>query len=84
MSLVLIILYCLKTYSIYLTFNFLALEETDSLLFTFVLKKPYFSIFHKNYLINISPYLRALGQFRMSVRKQAKIMCMYVIFIIFL
>ena len=35
-----------------------SLQETDSLLFTFVLKKPYFPIFHKNYPINISPYLR--------------------------
>ena len=37
------------------------MEETDSLLYTFVLKKPYFSIFHANYLINISPFLRALA-----------------------
>ena len=39
----------------------LPLEETDFLLFTFVLKKLCFSIFHTNYLINISPYLRALA-----------------------
>ena len=37
------------------------MEETDFLLYTFVLKKPYFSIFHANYLINISPFLRALA-----------------------
>ena len=52
---------------------YLSLEETDSLLSAFVLKKlvfhtisispylkPYFSIFHSDYLINIFPYLRAL------------------------
>ena len=44
-----------------LYFISLSLEETDSLLFTFVLKKPYFPIFHTNYLINICPYLRALA-----------------------
>ena len=33
--------------------------ETDSLLLTFALKKFYFSVFQTNYLINISPYLRA-------------------------
>ena len=37
------------------------MEETDSLLHTFVLKKPYFSIFHTNYLTNISPFLKALA-----------------------
>ena len=37
------------------------MEETDSLLFTFILEKPCFSIFHTNYLINISPYLTALA-----------------------
>ena len=45
-----------------MTFNlFVFLEETDSLMFTFILKKPYFSISHTSYLINISPYLRALA-----------------------
>ena len=39
----------------------LSLEETDSLLFKFVLKKPYFSIFHTIYVINISPYFRLLA-----------------------
>ena len=29
------------------------LEEADSLLFPFVLPKPFFSIFHTNYLINL-------------------------------
>ena len=76
--LVLTVLYSLKT-----NFIYLSLEETDSLLFTFVLKKPYFSIFHRNYLINISPYQKAHGQFRVSVRKQLKIiMHVYVIFIV--
>ena len=60
---VLIISYCLKTYcnifELYLIC--LSLKETDSWLFTFVLKKPHFSIFHTNYLANISPYLRALA-----------------------
>ena len=37
------------------------MEETDCLLYTFVLKERYFSIFHTNYLINISPFLRALA-----------------------
>ena len=37
----------------------LEFEETNSLLFTFLLN--YFSIFHTNYLVNISPYLRALA-----------------------
>ena len=61
--LVLIIL-CLKTY--YYKFDrwfiSLFLEETDSLLFKFILKKSYFSIFHTNYLIDISPYLKALAK----------------------
>ena len=35
--------------------------RTDFLLFTFVFKKPYFSILCKNYLIIISPYLRTLA-----------------------
>ena len=39
--------------AIFLTFICLSLEETDSLLFTYVLKKIFFSIFHTNYLINI-------------------------------
>ena len=50
--LILICLYCLIC---------LSLEETDSLLFKFVLKKPYFSIFDTNYVINISPYFRLLA-----------------------
>ena len=62
--LVLIIyMYCLKTYCFIfdLSFIFLSLKETDSLLFTFLLKKPYLSMFHTNYLINTFPYLRALA-----------------------
>ena len=57
------ILYCLKTYCYTFDIQFisLSLKETDSLLFTFVLKKPCFSIFHTKYLIIISPYLRALA-----------------------
>ena len=43
------------------SFIYLFLEETDSLLFTFLLKGPYFSIFYTNYLINVFPYLRALA-----------------------
>ena len=43
---------CLKTY--YYTFDLeficFSLEETDSLMFKFASKKPYFSIYHKNYL----------------------------------
>ena len=55
-------LYCWKTYCYKFDFKFICLsfKETGSLLFTFVLKKPYFSIFHTNYLINISPYIKAL------------------------
>ena len=76
--LVLTVLYILKS-----NFIYLSLEETDSLLFTFVLKKLYFSIFHRNYLINISPYQKAHGQFMVLVRKQLKmIMHKYVIFIV--
>ena len=59
--LVLIIL-CLKTYyyKFDLWFISLFLEETNSLLFKFILKKSCFSIFHTNCLIDISPYLKAL------------------------
>ena len=49
----LITLYCLKTCCDVsdLQFICLSLQEIDSLLFTFVSKKPYFPIFHTNYLI---------------------------------
>ena len=46
--LVFMILYCLLFTAIYFNFNLFVLEKIDSLLFTFVLKKPYFSIFHTN------------------------------------
>ena len=42
-------------------FIYLRLEEADYLLFTFILKKRYFSIFHRNYLIIISPDLRPIA-----------------------
>ena len=64
---------CVDTYAHFFPINFssfrnfsdsyeftlfcLSLEETDYLLFAFVLNKSYFSIFHANYLINNSPYL---------------------------
>ena len=54
------IFWFLKFYAVKIVF-FLFMEETDLLLFRFVLKKPYFSIFHTSYLIYISPYLRALA-----------------------
>ena len=38
----------------------LTLEKTDSLLYTFVLKKPYFSIFGTNYLINFDNFITKL------------------------
>ena len=61
MFLALIILYCSKIYCYIFNFWFsLSLEETDSILFKFVLKKPYFPVAHKNCLIYFSPYLRAL------------------------
>ena len=52
--LVLMILYCLKLNAIYLTFNLFVCpwKRQIFLLFTFNLKKPYFSIFDTNYLIN--------------------------------
>ena len=50
-----IILYCLKTYC----YDLFVSPWRDR--FFTVLKKPYFSVFHTNYLINISPYLRALA-----------------------
>ena len=37
-----------------LWFNCLSMELLDFLVFTFVLKKPYFSIYHTYYLINIT------------------------------
>ena len=48
-----------KLTAVYLTFICLSLER-HSLLFTFVSKK-HWSIFHTNYLINVSPYLRTLA-----------------------
>ena len=64
--LVLITLYCLKLNALYLTFNLFACpwKRQDSLLYIFVLKKPYFSFFLRNYLINISSYLIALANLR--------------------
>ena len=63
--LVLKIFYCLKTYCYIfdLLFICLSLRETDSLLFTFILKRPCFFnfLFQTNYLINISSYIRALA-----------------------
>ena len=49
----------------YLTINLFVCpwKRQSSLLFTFDFKKPYFSIFHTNYLINISSDLRALANF---------------------
>ena len=53
----------LKTYcyKFELLFICLSLKETNSLLFTFALKKLYFPIFRTNYFINIYPYSRALA-----------------------
>ena len=67
--LVLIILYCLKTYCYIFDLYFicLSLEETDSLLFTLVLRKAYFLIFHTNYSYFILP--QRTCKFRVSVRK---------------
>ena len=38
---------------------------------TFVLKKPYFSVFNTNYLINISPYLGAPANFLIKLWKSS-------------
>ena len=75
--LVLIILYCLKAYCYIFDLQFicLALEDTDSLLFKFVLKKPYFSNFYTNYLINIYPYLRALSNLECQYENKLKWLC---------
>ena len=60
----------------YLTFDlFVCPWKRHSLLFTFVLKKPCFSIFHINYLINISPYLRALANLGCQKENELKQLC---------
>ena len=59
--LVLTILYCLKTYcyiSIWPLIYLLALGRDRFCTVYICFKKTYFSIFHTNYLINISPYHR--------------------------
>ena len=50
----------------------LPLEETYSSLFTFLLKKPYFSMFHTNYSVNIFPYLRALANLECQEENKLK------------
>ena len=50
----------------------LSLEENDSLLFTFILKKPYFPIFHTNSLRNISPYFRAFANLGCQIENKLK------------
>ena len=79
--LVLKICYYLKTYCYIFDLCF-SLKETDFLLFTFILKEPFFSfsfkLFNKYFSLPQSTF-----QFRVLVRKWAKIvMCIYVIFII--
>ena len=60
--LVLIILYCLKNLLPYIWPSIYFVLGTDIFfIFTFVLKKPYFPTFHKNYSIDISPYFIALA-----------------------
>ena len=50
-----------------LWFICLSYEETYSLLLTFILKKCYFSIFYRKYLINISSYLKACVRYFSSI-----------------
>ena len=48
--------------AIFLQFKIFTIIWTLLLLFTCLLKKPYFSIFHTKYLIIISPHLRPLAK----------------------
>ena len=48
--------------TIFLQFKVFTIIWTLLLLFTCLLKKPYFSIFHTKYLIIISPHLRPLAK----------------------
>ena len=72
--LIFIILYCLKTYC-YIFDLCLSLKEKVFLLFRSVFKKPCFSLFHTNCLINISPYLRPLPSLGCQRENKLKQFC---------
>ena len=73
--LVLIISYCLKIWPLIC----LSLEEMDSLLFTFVVKKSYFPICYTNYLINIFPDFRAFANLGCQLENKLKQLCKFTV-----